>query len=215
MTTAERHVDVGPRRLQGMLAIPPEARGLVVFAHGSGSSRLSPRNHQVARALNDARFGTLLFDLLHDDEAQDRARVFDIDLLAGRLIEAVHWLDHEAYLRHRPLGLFGASTGAAAALVAAAHLGARVAAVVARGGRVDLAGHVVERLHVPTLLIVGAADPDVLALNEVALGRLRGPKAIEVVPGATHLFEEPGTLEAMTTHAVVWFERHLTPPAPR
>lgn len=204
-------VTVGPHALPGQLTLPEGAGGLVVFAHGSGSSRLSPRNRQVARAVEAAGIGTLLFDLLHEDEARDRRRVFDIPLLAERVGEAMSWCDGEAELRGRPLGLFGASTGAAAALVAAARAPKRVAAVVARGGRPDLAAWALDGVRAPTLLIVGGADSEVLALNREAFGRLTCPKALEVVPGATHLFEERGTLAAMTDRAVAWFGRHLAP----
>jgi len=211
VTTPTRNVTVGPHALPGLLTLPEGANGLVVFAHGSGSSRLSPRNQQVARAVEAAGMGTLLFDLLHEDEARDRRRVFDIPLLAERVVEAIAWRDAEPKLQARPLGLFGASTGAAAALVAAARQRERVAAVVSRGGRPDLAAWALDGVRAPTLLIVGGADPDVLALNREAFGRLTCPKALEVVPGATHLFEERGTLEAMTDKAVAWFTRHLAP----
>jgi dienelactone hydrolase len=182
----------------------------VLFAHGSGSSRLSPRNREVAHALEQAGHGTLLFDLLTDAEARDRRRVFDIPLLAGRVGEAIAWCDDQPELRGRPLGLFGASTGAAAALVAAADAPERVAAVVSRGGRPDLAMARLPAVRAPTLLVVGGADTEVLALNRQALARLAGEKRLEIVPGATHLFEEPGALEMMTAHAVAWFDRYLT-----
>lgn len=210
---APRAVTVGPHALPGLLTLPPTPRGLVVFAHGSGSSRLSPRNQQVARALEGAGHATFLFDLLHEAEAGDRRRVFDIPLLAERVVEAMAWCDTRPELAAQPLGLFGASTGAAAALVAAARAPARVAAVVSRGGRPDLAVDVLAEVRAPTLLIVGGADMEVLDLNRAALARLTSQKALEVVPGAGHLFEEPGTLEAMIGHAVTWFDRHLTPPA--
>jgi dienelactone hydrolase len=213
VSAATRAVTVGGHALPGLLTLPAGSTGLVVFAHGSGSSRLSPRNQEVARAIEAAGIGTLLFDLLHEDEAPDRRRVFDIPLLAERVVEAMAWCDGEALLRARPLGLFGASTGAAAALVAAARRRERVRAVVSRGGRPDLAGWALDGVRAPTLLIVGGADTEVLALNRDAFARLTCPKALEVVPGATHLFEEPGTLEAMTAHAVGWFHRHLAPPA--
>jgi pimeloyl-ACP methyl ester carboxylesterase len=210
---ATRDVAVGCHALPGRLTLPGGSAGLVVFAHGSGSSRSSPRNQQVARAVEAAGMGTLLFDLLHEDEARDRRRVFDIPLLAERVVDAIAWCDGESALEARPIGLFGASTGAAAALVAAARRPDRVAAVVSRGGRPDLAMPVLAEVRAPTLLIVGGADTEVLAMNRDALARLGGPKTLDVVPGATHLFEEPGTLEAMTARAVAWFERHLTPPA--
>ncbi len=213
-SAATREVTVGPHALPGLLTLPAGWRGLVVFAHGSGSSRLSPRNRQVARAVEAAGHGTLLFDLLHDAEARDRRRVFDIPLLAERVGEAMGWCDGEDALAGAPVGLFGASTGAAAALVAAAEHGERVAAVVSRGGRPDLAMASLPAVRAPTLLIVGGADSEVLALNRDALAQMTCTKALEVVPGATHLFEEPGTLEAMTAHAVAWFDDHLTAPRP-
>lgn len=205
---ATRDVTVGPHALPGLLTLPTDTAGLVVFAHGSGSSRLSPRNRQVAQAIEAAGIGTLLFDLLHEDEARDRRRVFDIPLLAERVLEALAWCDGA---RRRPLGLFGSSTGAAAALVAAARRPDRVAAVVGRGGRPDLAAWALDAVRAPTLFIVGGADTEVLALNRAAFARLTCPKSLEVVPGATHLFEEPGALEAMTGHAVAWLRAHLAP----
>jgi pimeloyl-ACP methyl ester carboxylesterase len=191
------------------LRIPDDAQGLVVFAHGSGSSRLSPRNLKVAEGLNSCGLATLLFDLLTAEEEDDRANVFNIGLLATRLIDAVTWLDREPMTAQLPFGLFGASTGAAAALVAAARLGEGVRAIVSRGGRPDLAGHVLDQIRVPTLLIVGGIDFGVIELNEQALQRLRGPKALEIVPGASHLFPEPGALEAVIDHAARWFRRFL------
>lgn len=204
-------VRIAPIGLAGILQIPQNALALVVFAHGSGSSRLSPRNTAVARALNERGFATLLFDLLTPDEEADRANVFDIPLLADRLGDAVRWIDGEASLVKLPVGLFGASTGAAAALVAAAKLPRRIGAVVSRGGRPDLAGDALERVQAPTLLIVGGADFGVIELNEQALVRLHGPKALEIVPGASHLFPEPGAMEAVIDHAATWFERYLVP----
>ncbi|HXW40553.1 MAG TPA: dienelactone hydrolase family protein [Xanthobacteraceae bacterium] len=206
---ARREVQIAPLGLAGILQIPKTAYALIVFAHGSGSSRLSPRNTAVARALNDRGLATLLFDLLTPAEEADRANVFDIALLASRLGEAVSWIDKQPSLGKFPLGLFGASTGAAAALVAAAELSRRVGAVVSRGGRPDLAGVALDRVRAPTLLIVGGADFQVIELNEQALARLRAPKALEIVPGASHLFPEPGALEAVVEHAAVWFERYL------
>ena len=204
-----REISVPPIDLPGQLHFPKRAYALVAFAHGSGSSRLSPRNMAVANALNDRGIATLLFDLLTPAEEQDRANVFDIPLLADRLIDAVHWVDGQSYLAKLPFGLFGASTGAAAALVAAAKLPHRVGAVVSRGGRPDLAGDALDKVWAPTLLIVGGDDSSVIELNEDALARLRGPKALEIVPGASHLFPEPGALEAVIDHAARWFERHL------
>jgi pimeloyl-ACP methyl ester carboxylesterase len=204
-------VRVGPRRLPGLLEIPAgEARGLVVFAHGSGSSRLSPRNQFVARQLHARGLATLLFDLLTDDEALDRRNVFDIPLLARRLGEAVEWQRTLTEIARLPTGFFGASTGAAAALVAAATHGDRVSAVVSRGGRPDLAGAALPLVRAPTLLIVGGADREVLGLNREAAARMTCENALRVVPGATHLFEEPGTLEAVATLAADWLALHLT-----
>jgi pimeloyl-ACP methyl ester carboxylesterase len=210
-TSESRDVRIAPIGLAGILQKPRNAYALVVFAHGSGSSRLSPRNTFVARALNDRGIATLLFDLLTSAEEANRANVFNIPLLADRLVDAVHWIDHEASIANFPLGFFGASTGAAAALVAAAKLPGRVGAVVSRGGRPDLAGNALDTVQAPTLLIVGGADFGVIELNEQALARLRGPKALEIVPRASHLFPEPGALEAVIDHAVAWFERHLRP----
>jgi pimeloyl-ACP methyl ester carboxylesterase len=202
-------VRIPPLDLPGTLQIPVNAGAIVAFAHGSGSSRYSPRNVAVADALNSQGIATLLFDLLTPEEETDRANVFDIPLLAERLIEAVLWIKGEPLVRHLPIGLFGASTGAAAALVAAARCDARVGAVVSRGGRPDLAGDALDRIHTPTLLIVGGEDFAVIELNEQAFDRLRGPKALEVVPGATHLFPEPGAMEAVISHAARWFRTYL------
>jgi len=207
-----RDVRIPPIGLSGTLCVPRHAFGLAVFAHGSGSSRLSPRNMAVATALNRRRIATLLFDLLTQPEEADRANVFDIPLLAERLVDAVHWVAGEPALAKLPLGLFGASTGAAAALVAAARLGERVRAVVSRGGRPDLAGEALAAVRSPTLLIVGGADFGVIELNEQSFARLPGPKALQIVPGASHLFPEPGALEAVIDHAARWFERYLVPP---
>jgi putative phosphoribosyl transferase len=204
-------ITVGGVALDGDLA-PPAGGGVVLFAHGSGSSRHSPRNRQVARQLQEAGLGTLLMDLLTADEERvdlrSRELRFDIDLLAGRLVGAVDWL--AARLGQGPrLGLFGASTGAAAALVAAARRPERVAAVVSRGGRPDLAGPALERVRAPTLLVVGGADTTVLALNRQAAGRLAAPCRLEVVAGASHLFPEPGALEQVARLATGWFTAHL------
>ena len=204
-----REVEIGPLGLAGTLHLPASASSLVVFAHGSGSSRFSPRNMAVANALNAQGIATLLFDLLTPDEEQNRANVFDIPLLAERLIAVVRWTDQQPELARLPLGLFGASTGAAAALVAAARLGSRVGAVVSRGGRPDLAEAALDDVSAPTLLIVGGLDYGVIELNEQALARLTAPKAIEIVPGATHLFPEPGTLDLVIEHAARWFKTHL------
>lgn len=208
-----REVTIPPLGLAGTLHIPAAAHAIIVFVHGSGSSRFSPRNRAVAEALNAQGFATLLFDLLTEDEDADRANVFDIPLLASRLIDAIRWLDRDPFARGVPLGLFGASTGAAAALVAAAESGERIGAVVSRGGRPDLAGGALSKIRTPTLLIVGGADYGVIELNEAALGQLRGPKALEIVPAASHLFPEPGALEAVIEHAARWFTRYLAKPA--
>jgi dienelactone hydrolase len=199
----------GDATLSGDLGVPPNARGLVTFAHGSGSGRHSPRNQAVARALNDAGLGTLLFDLLTPAEEADRANVFDIPLLAGRLVAATTWSSGDEDARGLPVGLFGASTGAGAALWAAAEPGSPVRAVVSRGGRPDLARGRVEAVRAPTLLIVGGRDEAVLETNREAAGQLMVEHRIEVVPGATHLFEEPGTLEAVADLATRWFLDHL------
>jgi pimeloyl-ACP methyl ester carboxylesterase len=199
--------------LEGEARVPAGARGLVVFAHGSGSSRHSPRNALVARTLEAAGLGTLLFDLLTaaEEEVDDRTRHlrFDIDFLANRLSDALLWAERAPDLRGLALGVFGASTGAAAALVAAASLGDRVRAVVSRGGRPDLAGDALSRVRAPTLLIVGALDVYVLELNRAALEQVRGERRLEVVPGAGHLFEEAGTLSRVADLAAAWFVRHL------
>jgi len=205
----EEILQIPPVALAAAVAIPTAAKGVVVFAHGSGSSRLSPRNTRVARALQNAGFGTLLFDLLTDAEAADRKNVFDIALLAGRLLLATDWLAEHAAARGLPVGYFGASTGAAAALVAAARRGTKVAAIVSRGGRPDLAGQALPSVVSPTMLIVGGDDLPTLEVNREALQRLRCIKVLEIVPGATHLFEEPGKLDAVIDLARRWFERHL------
>jgi putative phosphoribosyl transferase len=209
----ERQVEIpaGRRRLSGSLHVPPGAEGVVAFAHGSGSGRFSPRNQYVAGVLQEAGLATLLLDLLEEAEAGDREKVFDIDLLARRLHSAAEWLSREPATAALRLGYFGASTGAGAALVAAARDPAAVGAVVSRGGRADLAGPYLPAVQAPTLLIVGGNDDVVLELNEQALGQLRCPKALAVIPGATHLFEEPGTLEEVARLAREWFVRHLAP----
>ena len=206
----ERQVVIGSLQLPGNLRVPTAATTLVIFAHGSGSSRFSPRNMAVADALNAQGMGTLLFDLLTPDEEQDRANVFDIPLLAERLVEVVQWIDRQPELARLQLGLFGASTGAAAALVAAAELGSRVGAVVSRGGRPDLAGTALKMVTAPTLLIVGGFDGAVIELNEQALAQLTGTKSLEIIPGASHLFPEPGAMEAVIVLATRWFSTHLS-----
>jgi len=197
--------------LHGDLAVPVQARGVVLFAHGSGSSRLSPRNRYVAGEIVAAGLGTLLFDLLTEAEADDRRNVFDIPLLAQRLGEAIDFLRAHPATRDLPIGLFGASTGAAAALGASCEH-PEVRAVVSRGGRPDLAGPLLGHVRAATLLIVGGDDYGVIELNEQALARLQCEARLEIVPGATHLFEEPGTLEQAARLAADWFAAHL--PAP-
>ena len=205
--------------LNGDLWVPEGSEGLVIFAHGSGSSRLSPRNREVAAFLNEKGLATLLFDLLTDDEADDRAKVFDIDLLAERLAEVTRGSQGEPGSDELPLGYFGASTGAAAALCAAAEIGSGISAVVSRGGRPDLAASKLAEVEAPTLLIVGGADWQVLGLNEEAAKLLTCERELAVVPGATHLFEEPGALDRVAELAAAWFSDHLqralsTPPGP-
>jgi putative phosphoribosyl transferase len=200
---------LGQLELAADIAVPPQARGVVIFAHGSGSSRLSPRNRQVAASLNKAGYATILFDLLSEEEAADRRNVFDIELLGGRMRQTVAFARSDQHLRGLPIGLFGASTGAAAALVAAAGEGATIAAVVSRGGRPDLAADALPRVEAPTLLIVGGDDEAVIGMNQAALRQMRCKKRLEIVPGATHLFEEAGTLEQVIALAIDWFDRHL------
>lgn len=195
--------------LPGRLMVPGQAQGVVVFAHGSGSGRHSPRNQFVASVLNDAGLGTLLLDLLTPAEEEDRANVFDIELLASRLVGATRWLVDDVRVDPGRIGWFGASTGAGAALWAAGESGAPVAAVVSRGGRPDLADPRLGSVQAPTLLIVGGLDTTVLELNRAAQAKLGGPSDLRVVPGATHLFEEPGTLAAAADLARDWFRLHL------
>jgi len=193
-----------------MLELPENAQGIVLFAHGSGSSRSSPRNNYVARELRAAALGTLLIDLLTREEDQTYETRFDIGLLTRRLVDATRWLKEHPETRNLPVGLFGASTGAAAALRVAADLPGEVAAVVSRGGRPDLAGdEKLAQVLAPTLLIVGGADFDVIRLNQEAHRQLRCEKDIAIVPGATHLFEEPGTLERVAALAARWFVHHM------
>lgn len=207
--TAELVISAAGRRLRGTLATPQAAKGVVLFAHGSGSGRQSPRNRLVARTLETAGFATLLIDLLEEPEAENRRNVFDIRLLAGRLAAAMEWLRQEERTSHLPLGLFGASTGAAAALVAAADRAEAVAAVVSRGGRPDLAMDDLPRVMAPTLLLVGSGDVDVLELNRAAMTRMTCETELVVIKGATHLFPEPGALEEVARLATEWFLRHL------
>ena len=202
-------IDLPEARLEGDLTIPDQATGVVVFAHGSGSSRMSPRNRLVAASLNDRRLATLLFDLLTPEEEADRANVFDIALLAGRLIATTRWVRARRGTIDLPIGYFGASTGAAAALWAAAEFGEGIGAVVSRGGRPDLAPERLSDVRAPTLLIVGGADQVVLELNRKAQARLLCANALEIVPGASHLFEEPGALEQVSLLAGEWFTRRL------
>ena len=202
-------VRIGEPGLPGELALPARPLGVVVFAHGSGSSRLSPRNRFVADALHSHRLGTLLFDLLGEAEAADPRNVFDVALLGSRVRSALDWLDQRKLLAGLQVGVFGASTGAAAALHAAAEHPRRIGAVVSRGGRPDLAGARLGEVDAPTLLVVGSLDKEVLNLNRAALRSMHCCKRLEVVPGASHLFEEPGTLDAAAHLAGAWFETHL------
>ncbi len=206
-------IPAGDAALAADLSVPDAAGGIVIFAHGSGSSRHSPRNRAVAQALQRRGLATLLADLLTlDEEAIDRVDAslrFDIGLLGRRVVALVDWVRHERELRARRIGLFGASTGAAAALVAAAARPHDVSAVVSRGGRPDLAGASLPIVTAPTLLIVGGLDTDVIALNERAKAKMRAVVSLEIVPGASHLFEEPGTLDVVAARAGDWFVAHL------
>lgn len=202
-------VQAGAALVSGHLSVPRQCRGTVIFVHGSGSSRHSPRNRYVAEELNKCGLATLLFDLLTTDEERDRTNVFDIALLASRLIAVTEWVTRQADLEQMPVGYFGASTGAGAALVAAADPRAHVAAVVSRGGRPDLAGRYLAQVVAPTMLIVGGDDEMVLALNREARTHLGGESELAVVAGATHLFEEPGALEEVAALACAWFSHHL------
>jgi putative phosphoribosyl transferase len=208
----EREIEItsGKQKLRGILLVPPNAKGVVAFAHGSGSGRFSPRNQFVARVLQEAGFATLLLDLLEETESKDRRKVFDIELLAERLQSSADWLKHAPETSTFRLGYFGASTGAGAALVAAARDPVAVQAVVSRGGRPDMAGDYLPTVKSPSLLIVGGNDEVVITLNEKAFERMRCPKQLVIVRGATHLFEEPGTLEAVSALARDWFIRYLT-----
>jgi len=209
-TSTLAHIPAGPVTLEGMLEIPEHAVGLVLFAHGSGSSRLSPRNNYVAGVLRQAGVGTLLMDLLTPAEDRDYDRRFDIALLTQRLLDAARWVVSQPSLHDLPLGFFGASTGAAAAIEAAAMLGADARAVVSRGGRPDLASReALGNVKAPTLLLVGGYDDVVIDLNQQAYARLHCKKELVIVPGATHLFEEPGTLEEVARQAAAWFAKHL------
>jgi putative phosphoribosyl transferase len=212
--TREIRIPAGDAWLYGDLGVPPAAAGLVLFAHGSGSGRHSARNRQVAAHLQRAGIATLLFDLLTAQEEQvdvhTREHRFDIPLLTGRMQDATAWVQAQPELRDLPVGYFGASTGSAAALIAAARLGHRIRALVSRGGRPDLAGPAaLAAVTAPTLLIVGGADATVLDLNREAFARMQCEKRLDVVPGATHLFEEPGTLEQVSELAAAWFSEHM------
>jgi len=208
-------VDAHGVTLEGTLGIPAEARGIVLFAHGSGSSRFSSRNRYVASELRDAGLATLLLDLLSSAEEQvdlvTRHLRFDIPLLAARLVDTIDWLSANATTAELPVGLFGASTGGGAALAAAADRPKRVSAVVSRGGRPDLAGEALARVQAPTLLLVGGRDEPVIELNEQARARMHAEAELVIVPSATHLFEEPGALEQVAALAREWFLRHLAP----
>jgi putative phosphoribosyl transferase len=207
-------IAAGGRTIRGTLGRPRGAAGVVVFAHGSGSGRFSPRNQYVARVLREAGLATLLLDLLEPEEANDRSKVFDIALLADRLGAAASWLAGQADTAGLRLGYFGASTGAGAALVAAARSQGSVAAVVSRGGRPDLAGDALPYVTAPTLLIVGGNDDPVVELNREAFGRMQVHRQLEIIPGATHLFPEPGALEEVARLAGEWFLRYLAPSHP-
>ena len=214
MRQADEEVRIGPRHLPGILATGTADRGLVVFVHGSGSSRFSPRNAVVAQALQEVGLGTLLFDLLTEREGGAVGNVFDIHLLASRLLEALSWVAARDGISGLPIGLFGASTGAAAALRAAAARPDRVAALVSRGGRPDLAADHLAKVRAPTLLIVGERDREVLRWNREAADMLTCEKRLAIVPRATHLFEEPGALEAVADLAGQWFLDHLVQGGP-
>jgi dienelactone hydrolase len=212
-TIPEHAVEIPPTGLHGDLVVPARASGIILFAHGSGSGRHSPRNRYVAKVLQQGGFGTLLLDLLTEAEEQVDLRTrhlrFDIELLAGRLEEATDWLENGPGTSGLPVGYFGASTGGGAAIVAAARHPQIIGAIVSRGGRPDLAGSALSRVQAPTLLIVGGDDVDVIALNRQALSEMQCTKEISIVPGATHLFEEPGALEQVSNLALDWFKRRL------
>jgi putative phosphoribosyl transferase len=202
-------VKIGGMGLPADVSVPEQAGGVIVFAHGSGSSRLSPRNRLVAKQLNSAGFATILFDLLTEPEAEDRRNVFNIPLLASRMSEAVAFVRNQKDLSRLPIGLFGASTGAAAALMAASEQGSEIGAIVSRGGRPDLALPVLHKVTAPTLLIVGGYDEQVIEMNRTALAALTCEKRLDIIPGATHLFEEPGTLDRVVELTTDWFSCHL------
>jgi putative phosphoribosyl transferase len=202
-------IPIDPVKLEGSLALPIQIKGLVVFAHGSGSSRFSPRNNFVARVLREEGFGTLLMDLLTEEEDSIYQTRFNIDLLTERLLLATRWLQEPSRTKDLVIGYFGASTGAAAALIAASAEGSKIGAVVSRGGRPDLAKEALVHVQSPTLLIVGGNDDIVIELNREAYARLKGKKQLVIVPGATHLFEEPGMLEEVARLAADWFKQYL------
>ena len=203
-----REVEIPPAGLKAILTVPANPIAMVIFAHGSGSGRLSPRNNHVAAALREDGFATLLLDLLTPEEERDRANVFNIELLAGRLSLAARWVREQPAYSEIPICYFGASTGAGAALVAAARDEPPIAAIVSRGGRPDLAGPWLGKVRAPTLLIVGSLDGPVIDLNKQAYDALQCPKRLTIVKGAGHLFEEPGTLEEVIVHASAWFSAH-------
>lgn len=211
--TVKRPTNIPPAGIAADLRVPVDAQGLVIFAHGSGSSRLSTRNRFVAGVLDGAGFATLLLDLLtaaeEEIDLQTRHLRFDIELLAKRLVQATHWAGEDHAIGRLPVAYFGASTGAAAALIAAANVPEKIHAVVSRGGRPDLAGPALSSVKAPTLLIVGGEDTPVIDLNRMALNKLQCEKRLEIVPGASHLFEEPGTLEQVSKLAIAWFNDHL------
>ncbi|PJB72401.1 MAG: hydrolase [Alphaproteobacteria bacterium CG_4_9_14_3_um_filter_47_13] len=209
MAIQRQDIRIAPPGLDGFLALPDNPQGLVLFAHGSGSSRFSTRNNDVAEGLQESGIGTLLFDLLTEEEASDRSNVFDIPFLTQRLVTATNWIGKQENLEGLPLGYFGASTGAAAALMAEVDTDKAIGAVVSRGGRPDLAMPILAQVKAPTLLIVGGNDIGVIELNEQAYAALTCEKSLEIVPGATHLFEEPGTLDQVINLARDWFARHL------
>jgi dienelactone hydrolase len=215
LLTQKVHIPSGEVILEGELQIPGATKGIVLFAHGSGSSRFSPRNQYVARVIREAGIGTLLFDLLtREEEAIDlrtRHLRFDICLLARRLVDASNWIAERSETKHLRAGYFGSSTGGGAALVAASEIGDEIGAVVSRGGRPDMAGEALTRVVSPTLLIVGGLDQVVIQLNEEAYRKLRCKKELKIVPGATHLFEEPGKLEEVARLAAEWFRHYLQP----
>ncbi|MFN7991556.1 MAG: alpha/beta family hydrolase [Candidatus Micrarchaeia archaeon] len=202
-------IPLGSMMLEGILTIPARAKGLVIFAHGSGSSRKSPRNNYVARELRSKGIGTLLFDLLSEEEDYVYENRFNIPLLAERLVSATRWLIAQPEAKNLAIGYFGSSTGSAAALIAASELGSMIRAVVSRGGRPDMAMSVLGRIKAPTLLIVGGNDGVVIELNKHAYYNLKCEKEMEIIPGATHLFEEPGTLEEVAQLAARWFRKNL------